>query len=413
MRPRSHETPDPAATAPDAVPAEPPIPSQHGDAGDCVLMAVTGMSPAVLTETLWALALEPDPVVPTRVIAITTTAGRQVLERRLFGPCPHFGGLAPWEALREGFRRRGLPVDGRLRFGTTSDDIRTITAVDPLTGRSRELADIRTPADNDAAADFLLEQVRGVVENPDTRLVASVAGGRKTMGALLYACLTLAGRELDRLTHVLVDEPFDTLPDFYFPDQPGGGLRDRENQLHDPSTAQVQLADVPFVPLRNLFLRELGRPVGTFSRLVERCCEEVGRVVGEEVRLVVNRSRLEIEVNTVPVRLAPREHLILLFLASRAKGSEPAFPSQKNAVDALNDFRRACIDEAPASDPADWRFLNSVGTQISEEDIRRALSTLRRKLQDAGPGAQSLAACLPTKGRFGLSVPGPLIHLKP
>jgi len=380
---------------------------------DCILIAVTGMSPAVLTETVWALANEPEPILPSRIIALTTSAGRQVLERRLFGPCPHFGGLTPWDALRDALRRLGLPVDGRLRFGTTSDDIRVITTVDLLTGRSRELSDIRSPADNDAAADFLLEQVRGVVENPDTRLVASVAGGRKTMGALLYACLTLAGREIDRLTHVLVDEPFDAIQDFYFPGQPGARVQDRQGQPHDPSLARIELADVPFVPLRNLFLRELGRPVGTFSRLVERCREEVGRVVGEEIRLVVNRSRTELEVNGTPVRLAPREHLVLLFLASRAKASEPAFPSQKHAIEPLNEFRFACITEAPQSDPADWRFAPGLRTPVTEEDIRRALSAIRAKLEKAGRGAQNFAACLPAKGRFALSVPGPLILIRP
>jgi len=64
-----------------------------------------------------------------------------------------------------------------------------ITGVEAEAQRSRELQDIRTPADNEAAADFLLEQVRTIVGNPDTQLIASIAGGRKTMGALLLPCV--------------------------------------------------------------------------------------------------------------------------------------------------------------------------------------------------------------------------------
>ena len=56
----------------------------------------------------------------------------------------------------------------------------------------------------------MLDQFRMVVEKADATLIASIAGGRKTMGALLYGCMTLLGRETDRLTHVLVHEPFET-----------------------------------------------------------------------------------------------------------------------------------------------------------------------------------------------------------
>ena len=65
------------------------------------------------------------------------------------------------------------------------------------TGVFEGLADIVTPEQNDLAAAFILEQVRQVVTNPETRLIASIAGGRKTMGALLHAAVTLIGRETD------------------------------------------------------------------------------------------------------------------------------------------------------------------------------------------------------------------------
>ena len=232
---------------------------------ETILLAVTGMSPAVLTETIWALAQGPEPTFPTRVIVVTTVDGRREMEHRLFGPEPRFGGRTPWDTLRAALSAAGHDLSGRLRFGTTGDDIRVIAGCDSVTGRTRELADLRSPGDNEAAADFLLEQVRALVANPDSRLVASLAGGRKTMGALLYACLTLVGRETDRLTHVLVSEPFETLRGFWFPGQPGGAIAKSEVRgakgevAFDPTTARVELADVPFVPLRNLFHRELGR----------------------------------------------------------------------------------------------------------------------------------------------------------
>jgi CRISPR-associated protein (TIGR02584 family) len=392
---------------------------------ETVLLAVTGMSPAVLTETIWALAQEPEPILPTRVIVVTTADGRREMERQLFGPEPRFGGRTPWEALRAALAAAGHDLSGHLRFGTTGDDIRVITGCDPVTGRTRELADLRTPADNEAAADFLLEQVRALVENPDTRLVASLAGGRKTMGALLYACLTLVGRETDRLTHVLVNEPFDTVRGFWFPGQPGGPVTRAEGRgtrgegkdakgevAFDPATARVELADVPFVPLRNLFQRELGRPAGRFGVLVESCREQVRSAAGESVHLTVEQSRCEIEVNGTRVKLAPREHLVLLFLAARAKRGDPAIGAYAEAVDPLNEFREQLRASAPPKDFSDWRGGEATKSRFDDDqDLRKAVSSLRDKLRAAGGNAHLLAPCLPEKGRFSLAVPGARIHL--
>lgn len=388
---------------------------------ETVLLAVTGMSPAVLTETVWALAHESEPVIPTRVIVLTTASGRDALVARLFAPHPAFGGRSAWDTLRDALAGEGHDLRGRLRFGTTPDDIRVITAVDPATGRSRELHDLRSPADNDAAANFLLEQVRTVVENPDTGLVASLAGGRKTMGALLYACLTLVGRETDRLTHVLVNEPFETSRDFFFPGQPGGPVREPHRPTSDtapspssgassdPATARVELADVPFVPLRNLFVRELGRKAGSFAYLVASCREQVRRAAGEQIRLTVEPGRCEIEVNGTRVRLAPLEQLLMLFLSRRAKHGEPAFGSYKEAAEALDVFRAEQV-RAP-KDFSDWRHADSLRQSVDEQTIRKVTSSLRDKLRRAGGNALLLAPCLPEKGRCSLEVPGPLIHL--
>jgi CRISPR-associated protein (TIGR02584 family) len=389
-----------------------------------VLLAVTGMSPAVLTETVWALAHEPEAVLPSRVIVVTTLSGREKLERQLFQPEPRLEERTPWEELRHALALKGHNLEDRLRFGTTSDDIRVITACDPVTGRTRELADLRAPADNEAAADFILEQVRALVENPDIRVVASLAGGRKTMGALLYACFTLIGRETDRLTHVLVNEPFETLRGFWFPGQSGGAIQqpgsgnpnsdatppELSALSFNPTDARVELADVPFVPLRNLFHRELGRPAGRFNVLVESCREQVRRAAGEHLMLSIEQSRCDLEVNGTRVKLSPREHLVLLFLASRAKRGEPAIGAYAEAVDPLNDFRQEVRaikpkNDLPAGDAIQTKFED-------EEDIRKVVSSIRHKLRVAGGNAHLLGPCMPEKGRFSLAVPGELIHIK-
>jgi len=426
-----------------------PKPEIRNPKPEIVLLAVTGMSPAVLTETVWALAHEGEPVIPDRVIVVTTASGRDCLERELLTPLPAFGSRTVWQALRDQIVPAAAlladPTSGsRLHPGVpplTLESPRVISAPDPTTGRTRELADLRSPSDNEAAADFLLEQVRAIVENPDTRLIASLAGGRKTMGALLYACLTLVGRETDRLTHVLVNEPFENQRGFWFPGQPDSRTESRRQKAAtraahreactgstetpasghpakpEPRNPQsdipvVELADVPFVPLRNLFQRELGRPAGRFAVLVEACREQVRQHAGEQVRLVVEQRRPEIDVNGTRVRLAPREHLVLLFLATRAKRSDPPYLAQKEGLADLNQFRNDLRAAAPVNDFADWRHGDTLKSDVEDQELRRALASLRGKLRVAGGNAYLLVPCLPTKGRFSLAVPGPLIQVK-
>ena len=377
-----------------------------------ILLAVVGMSPAVLTETIWALAQEPAPVLPHRVVVVTTVAGRRKIEQQLFAPIPQFGNRCAWDALREGLVKQGHSLTGRLRFGATPDDIRVITALDPATGRSQELADIRNPAENEAAADFLLEQVRTVAENPDSHLLASIAGGRKTMGALLYACMTLAGRETDRLTHVLVSEPYETLPEFFFPAQPGGPVAGRDSQPFDPQKAKIELADVTFVPLRNLFLKELNRPAGNFATLVHTCRANINRQAGENIRFEIDNTRTEMLIDGQPIQSSPREHALMLFLANRAKRNEAGYLAYKDAIDPLNEFVSRIRQTAPANSFADWRHSDNLESKYDDQELRRIVSSIRDRVKHFVPAGLAFANCLPERGRFSLQLPGPMIHIK-
>lgn len=218
--------------------------------GGCetVLFAVLGMSPSVLTETVWALACAPTPVLPDRVIVLTTTAGREALERHLF--LQEKERLCGWDRLVKAITKRGLAVEGRLKFGVASDPVRLF----PSPSGRADLADIATTADNEAAADFILREVRAFTENPATAVLASIAGGRKTMGALLMSCMSLLGRPQDRVLHVLVNAPFDSPldPPFLFPEK-GKTHKLRDGTSVRSVDAKVELIDVPFARMRGWY----------------------------------------------------------------------------------------------------------------------------------------------------------------
>ncbi len=118
------------------------------------LLAVTGMSPAIVTETVWALAQEVPRVVPNRVVLITTSEGVKSLDRELFTASPQFGGKKVWEALREAV---GAGPDELFM-----ESYCVIDAPDAATGTMVPLPDIRTPEENVAAANYTLNS------NPET-----------------------------------------------------------------------------------------------------------------------------------------------------------------------------------------------------------------------------------------------------
>lgn len=302
-------------------------------AAETILIAVTGMSPAILTETIWALAVEKPAVVPDRVVAITTAAGKARLTEDLCEEKAEFGGMGVWDALRESLEEEGLPTKDRLRL-----DVRVIHRWNKR-GLAEVLPDIRDAAENEAAADFILDQVRGLVEIPDARVIASIAGGRKTMGALLHAAMTLLGRETDRVTHVLAPEPYETgvTPRFYFPGQPCRELVDRKGKRWFAKDCRVDLADVPFVPIRNLFERDSIKKPGAFNQMAARCRVRIDELARRECKLVVQAREPEVTVNGRRVRLSPAQYGVILFLAERALEGAPAIDGYAKATDAVRE----------------------------------------------------------------------------
>jgi len=198
-----------------------------------ILLAVTGMTPQVVTETLYALAVDGEKkFIPTEIHVITTVAGaKQVRHLLLDAKSGHFHALC---------REYGLPA---IKF----PDSHIHVILDPL---GQPLADIRTPQDNLRAADFISHLVRDFCLDDDAALHVSIAGGRKSMGFFVGYALSMFGRVQDSLSHVLVNDPFESLPDFFYPPKIGRVLIDRNGSPAHTDEAQIMLADIPFVRLR-------------------------------------------------------------------------------------------------------------------------------------------------------------------
>ena len=170
-----------------------------------ILIAGMGNSPQVLTETVWELAHMKRPLVPDEIVVLAAKNTTAKLRKMLLE-----GDAQVWRELIASLKKEGVSVDGKLVFGSTS--IRVIPDAN-----GDEMQDLRTGEDNLRAADFMLQQIRQYTESPDTVVLVSIAGGRKTMSALLFSCMTLLGREDDKVFHVLMPPEFEggVEPPFY------------------------------------------------------------------------------------------------------------------------------------------------------------------------------------------------------
>jgi CRISPR-associated protein (TIGR02584 family) len=337
------------------------------------LLAVTGLSPAIVTETLWALAHEKPAILPRRVLFLTTATGAEEIEKQLFTPLPEWKERTVWECLR--LCLKAAPDE------LIAEPALVIPMSDGSSGRALPLDDIRTPAENAAAAEFIFSQVWSIVRDPERRLIASIAGGRKTMGALLHSAVSLIGRENDRVTHVLVDPPYETLSGFYFPGQPGSPLASRTTAAsYDPSAARLHLADVPFVPLRNRF-QELDELPPSFLTLREQLSEKLKLDAARPARIRIRHPLHQLEIDGMEFTVRARALAVLHFIL-KCNEKESIPPDQTTAADAFN--KRVTKDPSAFGQPGVSR--------LDAADFRRELNYLRDLLKRASwqPASRTL-----------------------
>lgn len=190
------------------------------------MLAVTGMTPQVITETIYALKTERD-IVPDEVHVVTTSSGADCIRETLLDPS-----CGRWQDFVS-----ALGADKTISFNAAN--VHVIRTAD-----GRKLDDIRTPEDNTWAADCITECVRSFCARDDVRLLVSMAGGRKSMGFYAGYALSLYGRAFDGLYHVLVSPPYENLPDFFYPAQQSPECLNIRNVRLAACDAEIMLADI-------------------------------------------------------------------------------------------------------------------------------------------------------------------------
>lgn len=265
-----------------------------------IALFITGLNPQVVTETLWSLARAPSPFIPTEISLLTTREGRSRALLMLL-PSAEAGSEGPQALVNLG-HEIGVP-DLAQRLPPSA-----IHVVADAAGVG--LDDIADESANMAAADAITTVIRDFTADPAAALHVSIAGGRKTMGFLAGYALSLFGRMQDRLSHVLVPEPYQSHPQFFFPPTAPRVLFSRDNRPISTADAIVRVADIPFVRLRGAFPPRTLARAGSFAAAVAELQQHF-----VPPRLMIDPKRRVAEAGGVSLALSPSLLGALLWFA--------------------------------------------------------------------------------------------------
>ena len=277
-----------------------------------ILLAVAGLSPQVITETIYALAVAQDRAwIPNEVRLITTSEGAERARLALLSDEPGW-----FHRLLDDYK---LPA---IRFAPEHIHVLQDAWGEPL-------SDIRSPDDAERAADFITATVRELTAD-DVELHVSIAGGRKTLGYYLGTALSLFGRPQDRLSHVLVDEPFESSWEFFYPTPYSRIINTRDNKLADTARARVTLAEIPFVRLRHGLDSRLREGSASFSDVVVAAERALG-----PPNLTIDLDNKCVYAGGQGVHVPPAQLAFLSWLARRAKEGRPDVECPSDGAPAL------------------------------------------------------------------------------
>lgn len=268
-----------------------------------ILVCVLGLTPQVLTETLYCLMVRRNPIQINEIYAITTLKGYEAAVRSL---------LDPEKGMFYRFCDEYRISPGRIRF--TDDQIYVIS------DRSgRKLADIRTHHENEIAQQFIFDFIRDLTEDPNSRLHCSVAGGRKTLSVILAFALQLLGRKQDRLYHVLTKEDIEGHPEFFYKPRKRKILLTQSGKVIDASRVHIDLAEIPFVSLRDLTQAAPKSALTDFRKAIGEIQKAMSlSIKAREITIV--RRPFDIAINNRSIGLAKSQaRIYAYFLLQKLK----------------------------------------------------------------------------------------------
>ncbi len=341
-----------------------------------MLLAVVGLSPQVITETLYALHQCGRKV--DAIHAITTRDGKE----RIFAELLAGGSGQYYSYLQE----YGIAPD-TIDFGPRN--IHVVTDDHGI-----EIPDIATEFHNEHLLRKCLELAWLFTKPPDTTVLFSVAGGRKTMSSCLTLAAQMYGRPQDRLYHVLVTPEFESNRDFFYPPKDSKTIELRDPAGHpfykESKYAEVNLIHIPFVSIRDRLSPQLldsPRDPGTLML----------SLIKEDVRLLtVNIISCKLIYGPLELDLMPARMALYAFFALLKKNCPKHAETCENCTECfldmegiydrqgeITDLYRRMAGTRSIEEMSDWGITN-----LSAQNFMMYKGKIKKDLRDRfGPYA--------------------------
>lgn len=258
-----------------------------------ILIAVSGLTPQIITEAFYCLVKKKKTPI-NEIYILTTSRGRDVIngndDKIKYPPLKN--------EIKNLCKKYNIPVP---KF--ENNDKHIIVAKE----QSLELSDIRTDKHNILFPNKICEFIDKASSDTDNTLYCCISGGRKTMSVYLAFALSLFGRYNDKLVHVLTKEE-NEFKNFY----PQNPKEDKE----------LEIAEIPFVRLAK-YLKEkrLSGKLKKFKydELVKSTQNEISPEDETKMYINVQRSFVMFAGNE-QVKLPPKEMELYSYLVSKVIG---------------------------------------------------------------------------------------------
>lgn len=362
-----------------------------------ILLAICGLSPQVITETLYALYQQGR--MPHAIRIITTRSGKEALYANLLNGA-------------DGHYHRFLNDYG---IDPSTIDFGPRHVISVIDHNGFEIDDITDEEENELFLTTCMETAFELTRSRDVQVFFSIAGGRKTMGACLAMAAQCYGRPEDRIFHVLVSPEFESCRDFYYPPPTSVPitLRGRQGEpfVKETRYARITLVPMPYLSIRERLsdrhLKEPESPAALMLSLVREKRHEL--VIDLKARVIVWKG---VQCDMMPAHLALYTFFALLKKDNSCERSacRSCYGCFLNAVQVLEQqeqitdiYRRICggkcIEEMSTSGVV----------ALTVENFNSYRSKIARNLEKAFGAHEMRNVCIGTRGRkpgvrYGLAI---------
>ena len=235
--------------------------------GRKILITSIGLSPNVLVSTTKAMCMAKPAIIPDEIHVITTGVGLKKIKEDLIEN-------GKWEKEIKHLKKTNELAKGKLRFDITK-------SVKIISSEDRSFDDVGTSEECDNTAEFILNFLKEWTLKKETSLIISIAGGRKSTSALMLGCMSLIGRNQDRVFHVISNE----------------------NQSVE------QLSEITYVRMRRWLLKYIN--TSSYKNLVQRAQGIIDQ--SEYPNIIIDLEKRTITVND-KIKILRSKAFTLLFI---------------------------------------------------------------------------------------------------